>query len=97
MANWAELEKRFAARLALGRRPVAVTFLDAIPAGIAKFSGTEPAGCSFWRLAAAGRTFYTVPADYFNCAVGAYTHSIELPPERVGETEATLGYSVASF
>ena len=71
MANWKELEKKFAARLALGRRPVAVTFLDAEPAGVPKFSGTEPAGCSFWRLAAAGRTFYTVPADHFNCAVGS--------------------------
>jgi uncharacterized protein (DUF169 family) len=75
----------------MSRRPVAVTFLDAEPVGVAKFSGTEPAGCSFWRLAAGGRTFYTVPADHFNCAVGAYTHKIQLPPERVKETEATLG------
>jgi uncharacterized protein (DUF169 family) len=91
MANWKELEKQFAARLSMSRRPVAVTFLDAEPVGVTKFSGTEPAGCSFWRLAAAGRTFYTVPGDHFNCAVGAYTHKIQLPPERVQETEATLG------
>lgn len=91
MANWKELEEQFAVRLTLSRRPVAITFLDAEPAGVSKFSGTEPAGCSFWRLAAAGRTFYTVPADHFNCAVGAYTHNIQLPPERVQETEATLG------
>ena len=91
MVNWKELEKRFASRMNLGRRPVAVTFLDAEPADIPKFSGTEPAGCSFWRLAAAGRTFYTVPADHFNCAVGAYTHNIQLPPDRVQETETTLG------
>jgi uncharacterized protein (DUF169 family) len=91
MADWKELEKQFAARLSMSRRPVAVTFLDAEPAGITKFSGMEPAGCSFWRLAAAGRTFYTVPADHFNCAVGAYTHKIRLPPERVQETETTLG------
>src|ERR1019366_3301912 len=91
MANWKELENQFASRLAMSRRPVAVTFLDAEPAGVSKFAGTEPAGCSFWRLAAAGRTFYTVPADHFNCAVGAYTHNIQLPPERVQETEATLG------
>jgi uncharacterized protein (DUF169 family) len=90
MANWKELEKQFAARLSMGRRPVAITFLDAAPAGVAKFSGTEPAGCSFWRLAAAGQTFYTVPADHFNCAVGAYTHNIHMPPERVKETEDTL-------
>jgi uncharacterized protein (DUF169 family) len=91
MANWKELEKQFAVRLSMGRRPVAVTFLDAEPAGVAKFSGTEPAGCSFWRLASAGQTFYTVPADHFNCAVGSYTHNIQLPPDRVQETEATLG------
>ena len=91
MVNWEDLEKQFAARLDLGRRPVAVTFLEAVPSGIPKFSGTEPAGCSFWRLAAAGRTFYTVPSDHFNCAVGAYTHSVQLPPDRVQETEATLG------
>ncbi len=91
MTNWKELEKQFAARLALVRRPVAVTFLDSEPTGIPKFSGTEPAGCSYWRLAAAGRTFYTVPADHFNCAVGAYTHNVQLPPDRVQETEATLG------
>jgi uncharacterized protein (DUF169 family) len=91
MPNWKELEKQFATRLALDQRPVAVTFLDAEPSGVPKFSGTEPAGCSFWRLAAAGRTFYTVPADHFNCAVGAYTHSIQLPPDRVKETETMLG------
>ena len=83
MANWKELEKQFAARLSMSRRPVAVIFLDTQPEGIEKFSGTEPAGCSFWRLAAAGRAFYTVPADHFNCAVGAYTHNVHLPPERV--------------
>src|SRR5579872_325945 len=44
MVNWKEIEKRFASRLDLGRRPVAVTFLDAEPADIPKFSGTEPAG-----------------------------------------------------
>ena len=91
MANWNELEKFFAARLKLSQRPVAVTFLDSVPAGVAKFSGTEPAGCSFWRLAAAGKAFYTVPADHFNCAVGAYTHNVQLPPDRVQETEAMLG------
>ena len=91
MANWKELEKQFTARLTMGRRPVAISFLDAEPAGVPKFSGTEPAGCSFWRLAAAGRTFYTVPADHFNCAVGAYTHNVQLPPDRVQETETTLG------
>ncbi len=91
MPNRKELEKLFAARLSMSRRPVAVTFLDTQPEGIEKFSGSEPACCSCWRLAAAGRAFYTVRADHFNCAVGAYTHNVHLPPERVQETEAMLG------
>jgi uncharacterized protein (DUF169 family) len=69
---------------------VAVTFLQQEPANVTKFDGTEPSGCSFWRLAAEGRMFYTVPENHFNCAVGAYTHNIALSPERQKETEQTL-------
>src|ERR1700677_1953200 len=87
---WQEIEARIAGPLKVSRRPVAVTFLNAEPAGMERFSGTEPSGCSFWRLAADGRVFYTVPADHFNCAVGAYTHNIPLSPEREKETEQTL-------
>jgi uncharacterized protein (DUF169 family) len=90
MPTWSELEQNIRKHLAMARRPVAVTFLDAPPPGVAKFSGTEPSGCSFWRLAAEGRTFYTVAADHFNCAIGSYTHSIPLSPEREKETEQTL-------
>ncbi len=89
-ANWQELEREIAAMVKLRRRPVAVAYLDAEPAGIKKFAGTEPSGCSFWRLAAEGQTFYTVPENHFNCAVGAYTHNIPLSPEREKETEQTL-------
>jgi uncharacterized protein (DUF169 family) len=88
--NAPELERKFANVIAAGRHPVAVTFLDAPPAGVAKFDGTEPSGCSFWRLAAGGRTFYTLPENHFNCAVGAYTHNIALSQEREKETEQTL-------
>lgn len=88
--NWKELEQRISAAVKLGRRPVAVAFLDTAPAGVPKFSGTEPSGCSFWRLAAEGRTFYTLPENHFNCAVGAYTHNITLSPARAQETEQTL-------
>ena len=89
-ANWKALEERIGAAVKSGRRPVAVAFLDAAPASVARFDGTEPSGCSFWRLAAAGRVFYTVPENHFNCAVGAYTHNIPLSPEREKETEQTL-------
>jgi uncharacterized protein (DUF169 family) len=88
--NWQELEREIVAALRLARRPVAVSFLDSEPTEVTKFTGTEPSGCSFWRLAAEGRTFYTVPENHFNCAVGAYTHNILLSPEPQAETEQTL-------
>jgi uncharacterized protein (DUF169 family) len=88
--SWKELEGKIGAAVKLARRPVALSFMEAAPAGVKKFEGTEPSGCSFWRLAAAGRVFYTVPENHFNCAVGAYTHNIALSPEREKETEQTL-------
>jgi uncharacterized protein (DUF169 family) len=88
--KWAELEGRFRRASEFQRRPVAVAYLDAPPQAVERFAGTEPSGCSFWRLAAAGKTFYTVPENHFNCAVGAYTHNITLSPERQQETGQTL-------
>ena len=86
------LESRFKTLVDLERRPIAVGYLDAAPASVEKFEGSEPSGCSFWRLAAAGKTFYTVPENHFNCAVGAYTHHIALSPEREQETGLTLKF-----
>jgi uncharacterized protein (DUF169 family) len=67
-----------------------MAFRETPPPGVTRFEGTMPSGCSFWRLAAEGRAFYTVPADHFNCPVGSYTHNIPLPPERAGELTQTL-------
>lgn len=88
--NWKQLEEKIGSAVKLSRRPVAVSFLDAAPVDVKKFDGTEPSGCSFWRLAADGGVFYTAPENHFNCAVGAYTHNITLSPERDKETEQTL-------
>ena len=89
-ANWREVETQMQQALNARVRPVAVAFLEAAPAGVEKFEGTQPSGCSFWRLAAQGRTFYTLPENHFNCAVGAYTHNIALSPEREKETGQKL-------
>jgi uncharacterized protein (DUF169 family) len=89
-SNWRALETKFAGAVAMQRRPVAVAYLDAAPNAVERFEGSEPSGCSFWRVAADGRTFYTVPENHFNCAVGAYTHNITLSPERESETGQTL-------
>ena len=71
-------------------RLVAVSYLSTAPAGVSQFSGTVPAGCTFWRLASTGNGFYTVPSDHFNCPVGSYTHAIDLPAGRAGELEQRL-------
>lgn len=94
MVNYATLEQRIKKSLGLRKRPVAVKFEESAPAGVKQFVGTEPSGCSFWRLAAAGRTFYTVPSDHYNCSIGSYTHNISLPLERAQELDQTLGLMV---
>ncbi|HUO29844.1 MAG TPA: DUF169 domain-containing protein [Bryobacteraceae bacterium] len=90
MTDYGSLEKRLVRATALVRRPVAVAFLKTPPAGVARFGGTMPSGCSFWRLAAELGPFYTVPADHYNCPIGSYTHQIDLPAERAPELEQTL-------
>src|SRR5262245_7363383 len=91
MTAWSEVERTLMKGLQLARRPVAVAFRGSPPAGVDKFGGVEPSGCSFWRLAAAGRVFYTVRADHHNCPIGGYTHGIPLPDDRATELEQALG------
>jgi uncharacterized protein (DUF169 family) len=94
MHDFAAIEQHLTRTLSLRRRPVAIAFRDSAPTGVAKLSGTQPSGCSFWRLAAAGQVFYTVPSDHYNCPVGSYTHNIPLPKEREPELMDTLSLMV---
>ena len=74
---------------------MAVTFCHQVPDDVPRFLGTVPAGCRFWKLAAArppGKSaFYTLPSDHHNCSVGSYTHRIDLPTERAHELTDVLG------
>ncbi len=90
MVDYRILEQQFSEALGLKRPPVAIIFRETPPAGVSKFEGTEPSGCSFWRIAAEGRTFYTVPSDHYNCPIGCYTHNISLPEDRAQELDETL-------
>ncbi|MFN7919161.1 MAG: DUF169 domain-containing protein [Bryobacteraceae bacterium] len=83
--------------LGLSAPPIAIGFLDAPPAGVAQWTGgPTPSGCTFWRYAMQGQSFYTVPSDHYNCAVGAHTHAVSLPAERAKELEDTVGFMVAN-
>lgn len=90
MIDYRAIEAKLMEILGGTRRPVAIAFLDAPPARVEKFEGSQPSSCSYWRLAAEGRKFYTVAADHLNCPVGAYTHNT-LTPERLPELQQTLG------
>jgi uncharacterized protein (DUF169 family) len=92
MADYRIVEQQLSEVLNLQRRPVAVTFRETPPTGVPKFTGTEPSGCSFWRIAAGGRTFYTVPSDHYNCPIGSYTHNLPLPQDRAQELDQTLSF-----
>jgi uncharacterized protein (DUF169 family) len=92
MNDYGRVERDLMVQLSLKHRPVAVASLKAAPPGVEKFEGVQPSGCSFWRLASQGRTFYTVGADHYNCPIGSHTHNIPLPPERAHELNDTLGF-----
>jgi uncharacterized protein (DUF169 family) len=94
MSDFAAVEQHLTTALGLSRCPVAIAFRETPPAGVGKLAGTQPSGCSFWRLAAAGQVFYTVPSDHYNCPVGSYTHNIQLPKEREPELLNTLSLMV---
>jgi uncharacterized protein (DUF169 family) len=94
MADFAVIEQQLTSALGLNRRPVAIAFGESAPAGVAPLNGMQPSGCSFWRLASAGKTFYTVPSDHYNCPIGSYTHNIALPKEREPELMNTLSLMV---
>ena len=90
MTNYARINQQLTQAIRPSRRPVAIAFRDSAPAGVPAFTGSLPSGCSFWKLAAEGRTFHTVAADHYNCPIGSYTHNIPLPPERESELMQTL-------
>jgi uncharacterized protein (DUF169 family) len=90
MTDYSKLEEVLMRGLGIEQRPVAITFLNAPPEGVEKFTGSVPSSCTFWRLAAEGRTFYTVTVDHFNCPIGSYTHNAPLPAEREPELMQVL-------
>ena len=94
-APWNDLSDRLASALNLAAPPIAITFSDAAPDGVAPFdrplpaplddgrTGRVPAGCVFWNHATES-TFSTVKADHGNCSVGSLTHGFVTLDEVAG-------------
>ena len=83
------------ALLNLRTPPVAVAFRTAPPAGVPRAASPDPSGCSYWKRAAEGSTFYTEAADHYPCPIGAYTHGVELPPAQAKELEGVVGTMIS--
>jgi uncharacterized protein (DUF169 family) len=74
--------------LQLSSSPVAIAFVEQAPAGVPHVAELEPAGCGYWRRAAAGEVFFTTADDHKSCPIGAHTHNVPLTP---AEQEGLMG------
>jgi uncharacterized protein (DUF169 family) len=81
--------------LGLKTPPVALSFREAAPPNVPHVASAGPSGCSYWKRAAEGETFYTEAADHYGCPVGAYTHGIDLPPAQMQELQGVVGTMVS--
>ena len=80
--------------LGLRRLPIKIGFLDKLPALQRWVGGPVAAGCVFWDAAMDGKSFYTIAADHWNCAIGSHVHKIGLPADRGNELGTTLGFMI---
>ena len=67
--------ERITEMFSLRRTPIKIGFFaEGPPPGVERWGGgPAPAGCFFWARAMEGKTFYTVPEDHYNCAIGSCT------------------------
>jgi uncharacterized protein (DUF169 family) len=83
--------------LDLASPPVAIAFTDQPPAGVSRVTAPEPAGCGYWRRAAAGEVFFTTADDHKKCPIGAHTHNVAMSPseqeELMGMLQTMVGLS----
>jgi len=97
-SNWSQLASELTSTLHLAAPPLAITFSESPPEGVAPFSepmpgalpdgrtGRVPAGCVFW-MKATESTFSTVAEDHGNCSVGSMTHGFKTLEEVAGNSD----------
>ncbi len=96
--DWKGFATELDSLLKLQAPPLAITFSQEAPVGVAPFdtpmpealldgrTGRVPAGCVFW-IEAATKTFATVPEDHGNCSVGSLTHGLKTLEEVAGNSD----------
>jgi uncharacterized protein (DUF169 family) len=92
MSAYSEIAQTLTQSLKLSQPPVAVCLSASLPPAVETWSGHSPAGCRFWQEAA-GRVFATSAADHGLCAIGLYTHNLEMSPA----AGADLGDALKAF
>lgn len=96
--SWSDAATALTEALHLATPPIAITFSESAPAGVAPYdsplpeptsdgrTGRVPAGCVFWTKAVE-RTFSTVAQDHGNCSVGSLTHGFVTLDEVAGRSD----------
>jgi uncharacterized protein (DUF169 family) len=87
--SYSQLAETLARSLRLAQPPVAVCFSDIVPTSVPAHEGHAPAGCRFWGDAATA-AFTTSSSDHALCAVGCYTHNLELSAAEQSELKEAL-------
>ena len=88
--SYSQLAETLSNSLQLAQPPIAVCFPDSVPDSVPLHDGNAPAGCSFWREAATA-SFATSPSDHALCAVGSYTHNLEMSASQQTDLQDCLG------
>lgn len=89
MPSYPQIEKMLTEAIGLTQPPVAISVTDELPAGVPVWSGASPAGCRFWQEAGS-RVFATTAGDHERCAIGQYTHALEMSPGASTDLQDTL-------
>ena len=96
MTNYLVVERELVGRFRFENRPVAVTFLNAVPSAI-KISKEPWLPRVRFGVSLLPDTFYALSSDHYNCAVGAYTYHISLPTvhaEELGNPSIHVGFGL---
>src|SRR2546421_6298218 len=76
--------------LGLEAKVIGIAFVDSPREGVAR-AEAAPAGCGFWKRAAAGSVFYTEAADHGGCPIGLMTMGFPLSAEQEQEAMGLVG------
>jgi uncharacterized protein (DUF169 family) len=89
MHSYTEIAHTLVEVLGLKQPPVAVCMADRLPEGVTSWSGPSPAGCRFWQEGAS-RVFATSAGDHERCAIGQYTHAMEMSDAAASDLQDAL-------